>query len=280
VIVNQNNGVSFLEFRKISRFSGIRHGIFTRNSGASIGPYRSLNVSFGVGDEDRNVIANRKIISQCINEKDLVFLNQVHGNRTIVFEKNRCSYTVFDIASVSDCEYSENLPTPIDNFYPEFERRLEGDAMVTNIPQKFLVMQVADCQSVLIYDPVQKVVANVHSGWRGSISNIIGQTLQVMEKSFGCRPHDIVAGIGPSLGPCCAEFVNYEKEIPKMYWKYRDNNNHFNFWAISCDQFRKAGIPTENVELSRLCTKCDSKRFFSYRKEGTTGRFAAFIGLK
>ena len=280
MIVNQNNGVPFLEFRKISSFSGIRHGIFTRNSGTSIGPYRSLNVSFGVGDEDRNVIANRKIISQCINEKDLVFLNQVHGNRTIVFEKNRCSYTVFDTASVSDGEYSENLPKPIDNFHPEFERRLEGDAMVTNIPQKFLVIQVADCQSVLIYDPVQQVVANVHSGWRGSISNIIGQTLQVMEKSFGCRAHDIVAGVGPSLGPCCAEFVNYEKEIPKMYWKYRDNNNHFDFWAISCDQFSEAGIPTENVELSRLCTKCDSKRFFSYRKEGTTGRFAALIGLQ
>ncbi|MBW2156153.1 MAG: peptidoglycan editing factor PgeF [Deltaproteobacteria bacterium] len=280
MIVNQNNEVPFLEFRKISSFSGIRHGIFTRNSGTSIGPYRSLNVSFGVGDEDRNVIANRKIISQCINEKDLVFLNQVHGNRTIVFEKNRCSYTVFDTASVSDGEYSEKLPKPIDNFHPEFERRLEGDAMVTNIPQKFLVIQVADCQSVLIYDPVQQVVANVHSGWRGSISNIIGQTLQVMEKSFGCRAHDIVAGVGPSLGPCCAEFVNYEKEIPKMYWKYRDNNNHFDFWAISCDQFSEAGIPTENVELSRLCTKCDSKRFFSYRKEGTTGRFAALIGLK
>jgi hypothetical protein len=280
VIVKRKNGVSFLEFRKISSFSGIRHGIFTRNSGTSIGPYRSLNVSFGVGDEDRNVIANRKIISQCINEKDLVFLNQVHGNRTIVFEKNRYSYKVFDTAPVSDGEYSEISPKPIDNFHPEFERRFEGDAMVTNIPQKFLVMQVADCQSVLIYDSVQQVVANVHSGWRGSISNIIGQTLQVMEKSFGCRAQDIVAGVGPSLGPCCAEFVNYEKEIPKMYWKYRDNNNHFDFWAISCDQFNEAGVPTENVELSRLCTKCDSKRFFSYRKKATTGRFAAFIGLK
>jgi YfiH family protein len=280
VIVKQKNGVSFLEFRKFSSFSGIRHGIFTRNSGISIGPYRSLNVSFGVGDKDRNVIANRKIISQCIHGKDLVFLNQVHGNRTIVFAKNRCSYKVFDTASVFDGECSEILHNPIDNFHPEFERRLEGDAMVTNIPQKFLVMQVADCQSVLICDPVQQVVANVHSGWRGSINNIIGFTLQVMEKSFGCRVHDIVAGVGPSLGPCCAEFVNYEKEIPKVYWKYRDNNNHFDFWSISYDQLSEAGVPTENVELSRLCTKCDPKRFFSYRKEGTTGRFAAVIGLK
>jgi len=280
VIVKQNNGVSFLEFRKISSFSGIRHGIFTRDSGTSIGPYRSLNVSFGVGDEDLNVIANRKIISQCIDGKDLVFLNQVHGNRTLVFAKNRDSYTAFDTDSAFDGESSEILPKSIDNFHPEFERRLEGDAMITNIPQKFLVMQVADCQSVLIYDPVQEVVANVHSGWRGSVRNIIGHTLQVMVKSFGCRAQDIVAGVGPSLGPCCAEFVNYEKEIPEMYWKYRDPNNHFDFWAISCDQFSEEGVPTENVELSRLCTKCDSKHFFSYRKKGTTGRFAAVIGLK
>ncbi len=279
MIVKRKNGVSFLEFRKISSFSNIRHGIFTRTSGISIGPYQSLNVSFDVGDKDRNVIANRKIISQCINEKDLVFLNQVHGNRTIIFAKNRNSYKVFDTASVFDGESSEILHNSIDNCHPEFERKLEGDAMITNIPQKFLVMQVADCQSVLICDPVQQVVANVHSGWRGSINNIIGQTLQVMEKSFGCRAHDIVAGVGPSLGPCCAEFVNYEKEIPKVYWKYRDNNNHFDFWSISCDQLSEAGVPTENVELSRLCTKCDSKRFFSYRKEGTTGRFAALIGL-
>ena len=280
MIAKRKNGVSFLEFRKISSFSNIRHVIFTRTNGISIGPYQSLNVSFDVGDKDRNVIANRKIISQCINEKDLVFLNQVHGNRTIVFAKNRNSYKVFDTASVFDGESSEILHNSIDNCHPEFERKLEGDAIITNIPQKFLVMQVEDCQSVLICDPVQQVVANVHSGWRGSISNIIGQTLQVMEKSFGCRAQDIVAGVGPSLGPCCAEFVNYEKEIPKMYWKYRDNNNHFDFWAISCDQFNEAGVPTENVELSRLCTKCDSKRFFSYRKEGTTGRFAALIGLK
>ena len=280
MIEKQINGVSYLEFRKISSFSNIRHGIFTRDSGTSTGSYRSLNVSFGVGDEDRNVVANRKIISRCVNGNDFVFLNQVHGNRTIVFAKNRNSFKVFDTASAVDGEHSENLPKPIDNFHPEFERRFEGDAMVTNIPQKFLVMQVADCQSVLIYDPVQKVVANIHSGWRGSISNIIGHTLQVMEKSFECRAKDIVAGVGPSLGPCCAEFVNYEKEIPEMFWKYKDHNNHFDFWEISCDQFSEAGVPTENVELSRLCTKCESKRFFSYRKKGTTGRFAVLIGLK
>ncbi|HUT43902.1 MAG TPA: laccase domain-containing protein, partial [Desulfobacterales bacterium] len=124
------------------------------------------------------------------------------------------------------------------------------------------------------------VVANVHSGWRGSINNIIGCTLKVMENSFGCRSRDVVAGIGPSLGPCCAEFVNYKKEIPEAFWKYKNDTNHFDFWSISRDQLCEAGVLFENVDLSRMCTKCDSNRFFSFRGEGTTGRFAALIGLK
>jgi len=188
---------------------------------------------------------------------------------------------VFDTTDCFKGEYSEILGGhAADTFGIDSERRFEADAIVTDIPGKFLVIQVADCQSVLIYDPVQEVVANVHSGWRGSINNIIGCTLKVMEKNFGCRSHDIVAGIGPSLGPCCAEFVNYKQEIPEAFWKYKNDAHHFDFWSISRDQLCEAGVLFENVDLSRMCTKCDSNRFFSFRKEGTTGRFATLIGLK
>ncbi|MBW2489739.1 MAG: laccase domain-containing protein, partial [Deltaproteobacteria bacterium] len=222
---------------------------------------------------------NRTIISRCINEKDLVFLDQVHGNGIVVFSKEHHFYRVFNKVDCFKDEYSEILEDQADAFGIDSERKLEADAIVTDIPGKFLVIQVADCQSVLIYDPVQEVVANVHSGWRGSINNIIGCTLKVMEKSFGCRSRDVVAGIGPSLGPCCAEFVNYKKEIPEMFWKYKNDTNHFDFWSISRDQLCEAGVLFENVDLSRMCTKCDSNRFFSFRREGITGRFATLIGL-
>jgi len=280
MIVQQKNGVSFLEFPKLSGLSGILHGVFTRKNGISKGPFQSLNVSFGVGDNDKTVLENRKIISQCFNDNDLVFLDQVHGTRIIAYSKEHHFYRVSDTNECFKDEYSETLNAQTDISGIESERRFEADAIVTDIPGKLLVIQVADCQSVLIYDPVQKVAANVHSGWRGSINNIIGCTLKVMENSFGCRSRDIVAGIGPSLGPCCAEFVNYKNEIPELFWKYKNDNNYFDFWSISRDQLCEAGVLPENVDLSQMCTKCDLERFFSYRGEGITGRFAALIGLK
>ena len=280
MIAKQKNGVSFFEFPKLADLSGILHKVFTRNNGRSKGPFRSLNVSFGVGDNDQNVLENRTIISRCINRKDLVFLDQVHGTRIVVFSKDHHFFRVFDTADCFKGEYSEVLVGPTDTFDIDAEPRFEADAIVTDIPGKFLVIQVADCQSVLICDPVQKVVANVHSGWRGSINNIIGCTLRVMVNSFGCRSRNMVAGVGPSLGPCCAEFVNYKKEIPEAFWKYKNDTNHFDFWSISRDQLCEEGVLLENVDLSRMCTKCDSNHFFSFRREGTTGRFAALIGLK
>jgi len=215
-----------------------------------------------------------------MEEKDLVFAEQVHGIRVMTFtEGGKASY-VLNVDVSLDGEYSEIPEEKIGGFDSDSERELIGDALVTNIPKKFLVVQVADCQSILMHDPVRQVVANVHSGWRGSINNIIGRTINAMENNFGCISSDVIAGIGPSLGPCCAEFVNYEKEIPKVYWKYKDDRDHFDFWSVSCDQLCEAGVLIENVDISRLCTKCDTDRFFSFRGEGTTGRFATIIGLK
>jgi len=278
MIIKNRNGVSFLEFEKLARLSGIRHGIFTRNTGVSTGPFRSLNVSFGVGDDDRKVMHNREIISRCLKEKDFVFADQVHGSRVMVFSKDNNAIT-FDSDACCEVENPKNLNKQIDVFNPDSEHKHVVDALVTNIRKKYLVIQVADCQSILMYDPVRQVVANIHSGWRGSVNNIIGLTINVMEKSFGCFAGDIFAGIGPSLGLCCAEFVNYEKEIPKVYWEYKNDSDHFDFWSLSCDQLCQAGVLIDNVDLSRLCTKCDPNRFFSFRGEGTTGRFASIIGI-
>ena len=279
MILKRRDGVSFFQFPKFAGLTGIQHGIFTRHAGVSRGSFRSLNVSCGVGDDRRSVRQNRNIISRCIGGGDLVFTNQVHGNRVLTFaQENQSGTTV-----AADALPEDSLPKIREGQNGANEsdsgRRLMGDALVTNIPKKFLVMQVADCQSVLMYDPFRQVIANVHSGWRGSVNNIIGQTVKVMEKDFGCCSRDIVAGISPSLGPCCAQFINYQKEIPAAYWTYKDDRDHFDFWSISCDQLCDAGVLAENLDLSRMCTKCDTDNFFSFRGEGTTGRFAAVIGI-
>jgi YfiH family protein len=142
-----------------------------------------------------------------------------------------------------------------------------------------LTILVADCQPVMLFDPVRSVIANIHSGWRGSIINIIGRTVAEMQKRFGCLPADIHAGIGPSLGPCCAEFVNYREEIPESLWSYRVSNHHFDFWAMSRDQLLQAGLLPGRIEIGGLCTRCRRDLFFSYRAARRTGRMAAIIGM-
>ena len=251
------NGVSFFQFNHLAKFSKIQHGIFTRNTGYSNPPFHSLNVSYGTGDDEKKVKKNRQLIAQCMDAGMLIFADQVHSNEILVLTR----------------EHEDELN-------PQSRSAFIGDAMVTHIPGLFLVVQVADCQSVLMCDPIRQVVANVHSGWRGSIDNIIGRTVVAMEKNFGGDPAQIRAGIGPSLGPCCAEFVNYETEIPEKFWLHKDGGNHFDFWSISRDQLMDAGILKENIETCRICTKCHTDLFFSYRGEGTTGRFASVIGLK
>ena len=257
LISAKKNGTSFLQFPNLARFPDIRHGVFTRKNGYSKTPYKSLNTSYSNGDDSRNVKLNRLVISKCFDGNELVFARQVHGSKAVVFA---------------------NKSILLKNKFPDVIP--ECDAMITDIKKRYLVIQVADCQSILMYDPVLQVVANVHSGWRSSIKNIIGRTISVMEKEFDSKPGNIVTGISPSLGPCCAEFVNYKDEIPEKFWKYKDDSNHFDFWTISSDQLCDAGVLKKNIYLSEICTRCNTDLFFSFRGERTTGRFASVIGLK
>jgi hypothetical protein len=152
--------------------------------------------------------------------------------------------------------------------------------MLTDRAGKFLVVQVADCQPILMHDPVRRVVANVHCGWRGSLADVAGRTVAALQGRFGCAPQDLLVGVGPSLGPCCAEFVNYRSEIPERLWGYRRDSVCFDFWAMTRDQLVAAGVRDGNIQISGLCTRCDPGRFFSYRTHNRTGRFPAVIGLK
>ncbi|CAB1071043.1 FIG00003370: Multicopper polyphenol oxidase [Olavius algarvensis Delta 1 endosymbiont] len=255
MIQTTQDGTSFYQFEKLAACRGIRHKIFSRNGGHSRGPYSSLNVSFGIGDEDEIVALNRDLIARNMQARDLVFARQVHGVDIAVLEPDRGRPRV----AAAD--------------------PLTADAMVTDQPQRHLVIQVADCQALLLFDPVRQVVANVHCGWRGSIQNIIGCTVETMVQRFDCRPGTIIAGIGPSLGPCCAEFIHYQTEIPPAFWRYKDSSHHFDYWSISCDQLVQAGVAAENIESSGICTRCHTDEFFSYRAAKTTGRFAAVIGM-
>lgn len=256
MILTHKNGASFYQFESLAQFGDIRHGIFTRHFGNSPAPFASLNVSFGLGDANDHIRQNRQIIARAMGGHDLIYARQVHGDQVLLLNPDQ---------SLAGDGGAFRLGT--------------GDAMVTATTRKLLMTQLADCQSILLYDTKRQVVANIHSGWRGSIRNIAGRTVTAMKKRFGSDPDHLLAGIGPSLGPCCAEFIHYRQEIPERFWPHKITQHHFDFWAISRNQLCEAGVSPDHIESSNICTRCNTALFFSYRGEGQTGRFASVIGL-
>lgn len=226
------------------------HGVFARHGGVSPPPCESLNVSFGVGDEEARVAENRRRIKAALGLPRLVAARQVHGDRVAVVAETPATDT-----ELADC-----------------------DALVTNQPGVGLLIQQADCQAILLHDPARQVVANIHSGWRGSVHNIIAKTVAALVAHYRCRPEDLRAAISPSLGPCCAEFVNYRRELPVAFQAHRQGERHFDFWAISRAQLIEAGMRPEHIETAALCTRCQAD-YFSYRREHITGRHASVIAL-
>jgi YfiH family protein len=251
--MQNDNGLTLFRFGNLASFPRLRHGIATRRGGASRPPFDSLNLSLKVGDDPLQVAANRRRVERCFPEMQPVFVRQVHG-RTIA------------VLHGGSLPKGGRLPG-------------EADAVVTRQPGRLLGILVADCQPVMLFDPVRGAVANIHSGWRGSVANILGRAVAVMAGRFGCRPGDIRAGVGPSLGPCCAEFIHFRQEIPESLWSYRVARHHFDFWSLSRDQLLQAGLRSEHIESADLCTRCRSDLFFSYRAAKPTGRMGAFIGL-
>ncbi len=273
-------------FDNLSRYSEFKHGVFTRQGGVSPSPFNFLNVGLSSGDSRENVVENRERILRCISReekvKQVLYLNQVHGKKIAVVKKKEnvsccsghSSSAIVTAAAVSAASGISD-PNGIDT------NRIDADGIITDIEGLVAVIQVADCQAIIIYDPVKKVLANIHSGWRGSVLNIIGTGVNIMKRDFGTDPGDIVAAVSPSLGPCCSEFIHYREEIPRHLWKYQIDNrgNYFDFWQMSRDQFIQEGVRPGNIEIAGVCTSCVSDTFYSYRKEKITGRFAVVAGI-
>lgn len=253
MITHLKDNILYFKFPGLAEFPGLAHGVFTRHGGHSPAPFNSMNVSCNGGDDADTVESNRSLIADCLGAgRPITFSDQIHGP---------------DVVSLKQADTSK-IPA-----------KITGDAMITDIPGMPLGIQLADCQAILLYDPVKSVVANVHSGWRGSIQNIAGKTIGRMQSDFSCRPENVRAAVSPSLGPCCSEFINYQTEIPEKFWSYGNSRNYFNFWVITRDQLTAAGVLAEHIEFSNTCTKCNEHLFYSFRKSPKTGRFAAVIEL-
>jgi YfiH family protein len=299
----RRDGLRILEAPSLARIAWLTHGFSTRPGGASElavsdntsegkkqgAAEKVLNLGFTDWDSRDRVLENRGKFSAALDASKMrvVALRQIHSDIVRV---------------VSSAEA------------PRGEQPLQGDALVTREPGVLLTIQTADCIPILLADIRQRAVAAIHSGWRGTAQRIAEKTLGRMQMEFGTRPQDVIAALGPGIGGCCYE-VGHEvvKEFTAKFPNARawfagpfdalengDNDPNWLPWltmrppghpppaprahldliAANRAILAGAGIAPKNIFSSGFCTACRSDLFFSYRREHTTGRLMAAIGIR
>ncbi len=240
---------------------GVNHCFTTKCGGVSCGTVKGLNLGFRVGDDIDAVNENYKLVA-----RDMGFLyeritagRQTHSaNIRIITEKD---------AGKGVSKESEFM---------------DIDGLVTNISKLPLVVYYADCVPILMADRTAGVVAAVHSGWRGTVSEIVGNAVEIMIQQFGANPENIIAAIGPSIGQCCFETgdevaCQFDNDLV-----IEKNNGKFmiDLWKANENILLKCGIKKENIDIMKVCTICNSDMLYSYRvNKEATGRMGAFISL-
>lgn len=247
------------------------HGVSGRLGGVSKAPYDSLNLGLHVQDDAENVWENRKRFfhSLGLDAEKLVTPEQVHGDH---IER----VTMAD-AGRGAKDYGECIP--------------QTDALITDEPGLPLMLCFADCTPIFLLDPEHHAAGLVHGGWKGTVARLAGKTVQRMGEEFGTKPEDLLAGIGPAIGPCCYEIgketeARFREAFPghEEIFTPRDEATgkvHVNLWEANAIALRDAGVPGEQIDRAETCTSCEHKWYFSYRADGgRTGRHAAVIALR
>ncbi len=225
--------------------------LFTdRKGGVSASPYDTLNLAYHTGDNPASVQENRKLLKSKMGVERVFYMEQVHG----------CEVAVVDTKS------PDTLPS--------------CDAVVTSASNIALAVMVADCIPILLSDSDRGVIAAVHAGRNGTFLNIAAKSIQKMAKEFGSDPEKIEAKLGPSIHGCCYEVSEELAQIArKNFTSKYVNGRYLDLQGINEKQLMEAGVKKSNIEISPICTCCD-KNYFSYRREGVTGRFAGIIWMK
>lgn len=259
MISTSRKNLPVYEFEFLQKFApSFQHAVFSRHGGVSSGAYSSLNVRFGIGDDAVNVQKNRKIISDVFGNSidQLISANQTHSDHVQVVGGS--------FGSGGEKDTFNDI-----------------DAFVCSEPNIACMIQVADCQAQILYDPVQKVFGIVHAGWKGLAKDVTGATIEILKSTFGSKPGDIVACIAPSLGPCCSYFSSPKTELPENFHQFIDDKNRVDLWSFAIEQLKSHSIKAENIQLTKLCTQCQGEDFFSYRRDkGATGRFGIIAMLR
>lgn len=265
-----NNELEVLQFDKSFVDCNIFHFMTTRSGGISKGAYSSFNLGFNSGDISESVAHNRSLLASGLNLSidNLIIPHQTHQDNVLCIDRK------FLLSTDSD----------------KIERLYGVDALITDLKNVSITVTTADCVPILLYDRKKKVAAAVHAGWKGTQKQILRKTLKTMVTLYCSNPHDIIAGIGPSISKEAFEVGEEvvqsfsEAFFPMENILVRDCNSrkaHIDLWEANRWQLIDEGVSPDNIEIARICTFHNSDFCFSARKLGVKcGRMLAGIIIK
>ena len=250
----------------MSWLPGVVQGFTTRQGGVSVAPYDSLNLGAHVGDALEHVETNRaRLLGDLgFDASRVAFAEQIHGDR---------------VAHVTG-----GSARPIAG----------ADALITDAPDLLLMLFFADCVPVFVYDPKCKAIGLAHAGWRGAAGNIVGKTISAMRESFGTQPVDCFVAIGPCIAAesyevgvdVADQFRNLtaggESGAANVVMPRDEFSGTYNLdlRQVVFLQALQAGARADQIAVCDEDTYRNRRDFFSFRRDGATGRMAAFLGLR
>ena len=277
-----SRGLKFLQVPALSNLPRLIHAFSTSPGGISdLNNEKVLNLGFTDWDTRENVQENRRRFQAAAGAKGLplIILKQFHSD----------VIHLFDSPPSDPCR---------------------GDASITDRPGLLLAIQTADCVPILLVDPKKRAIAAIHAGWRGTLARIAAKAIGKMQMHFGTNPRDLLAAIGPSIGPCCYEvgtevatqFLSQFPDAPDYFDEFRtgDEPNPIQWLNMmppghqpppkgvlldlrkaNRSQLLSTGLRPQNIHTIDLCTACHPDLLFSYRKQGpASGRLMSVIALR
>jgi len=262
---SRRGSLRYLECQVLGECAFITHAFCTRWGGVSSGRLADLNFGAHVGDTAENLQRNKGVLYKAFDmpEHTLTTVNQVHGDRLLVLD-----------ATTRSRAHSGYLAY---------------DGIITASPGVPIGIMTADCVPLLLADRKRHVVGVIHAGWKGTALAIAASAVSVFMETFSSAPEDILAVIGPAIGPCCYE-------VDDLVFHYFDgtrgekvfftDGQKEGTWMLDLSfanrsQLQRAGIPRDNIFSADICTSCRHDTFFSHRGEaGDTGRQLSFIMLR
>lgn len=256
------NGVEYYTIPLLNS-DKVKTAFTTRVGGVSEGHLSSMNMSFTRGDKEGNVKENYKRLAEAVGvDKDMfAFSYQIHED---------------NVHEVTEHNFKIG--------YKETRDLVRADALITNRVGVTLVKHSADCTIVYFYDPKNNAVGLAHSGWRSTVMNITGKTIEKMQKTYGTNPKDLICAVSPTMMECCFEVGHEVSDKFEELFKKQDKTVNYNYDkphvnlvnAIKA-QLENAGVKQENVAYANLCSSCKHEEFFSHRK--TKGECGLSVGI-